>query len=71
MPGSSGERRIEGILKSASSTKISVELENGSFQEVPFELIQKARTVFVWQPESKSNESSGEKEKILDGRIEQ
>ena len=71
VPGSSGERRIEGILKSTSSTKISVELENGSFQEVPFELIQKARTVFVWQPESKSNESSGEKEKILDGRIEQ
>ena len=71
VPGSSGERRIEGILKSTSSTGISVEQEDGSFHEVSFELIQKARTVFVWQPDSKSTESSGEKEKILDGRIEQ
>ena len=71
VPGSPGERRIEGILKSTSSTGISVEQEDGSFHEVSFELIQKARTVFVWQPDSKSTESSGEKEKILDGRIEQ
>jgi len=58
-------------LKSTSSTGISVEQEDGSFHEVSFELIQKARTVFVWQPDSKSTKSSGEKEKILDGRIEQ
>ena len=70
-PGSPGERRIEGILKSVSSTGISVEMEDGSFQEVDFELIQKARTVFVWQTETKSTENSVGKEKILDGRIEQ
>jgi len=71
VPGSPGERRIEGILKSTSSTGISVEGEDGSFHEVSFELIQKARTVFVWQPDSKSPKSSGRQEKILDGRIEQ
>ena len=71
MPGSSGERRIEGILKSSSSSEISIELEDGTLQEVPYEVIQKARTVFVWQPDSESFKSSGEKEKILDGRIEQ
>ncbi|MEC7909818.1 MAG: ribosome maturation factor RimP [Actinomycetota bacterium] len=70
-PGSPGERRIEGILMSVSSTGISVEMEDGSFQDVDFELIQKARTVFVWQTESKSTENSTRKEKILDGRIEQ
>ena len=46
-------------------------MEDGSFQEVDFELIQKARTVFVWQTETKSTENSVGKEKILDGRIEQ
>ena len=70
-PGSPGERRIEGILKSVCSTGISVEMEDGSFQEVDFELIQKARTVFVWQTESKLTDNSAGKEKILDGRIEQ
>ena len=69
--GSPGERRIEGILKSTSSTGISVEQEDGSSHEVSFDLIQKARTVFIWKPDSKSTQSSGEKEKILDGRIEQ
>ena len=69
--GSSGERRLEGILKSSSSSEISIELEDGSLQEVPYEIIQKARTVFVWQPESESFRSFGEKEKIIDGRIEQ
>ena len=71
MSGSSGERRLEGILKSSSSSEISIELEDGSLQEVPYEIIQKARTVFVWQPESESFRSFGEKEKIIDGRIEQ
>jgi hypothetical protein len=56
---------------STSSTGISVKLEDRSSQEVSFESIQKARTVFVWQQDSKSTKSSGEKEKILDGRIEQ
>ncbi len=70
-PGAPGERRIEGILKSVSSTGISVEMEDGSLKEVDFELIQKARTVFVWQTESKSTVNSAGKEKILDGRIEQ
>ena len=71
VPGSPGERRIEGILKSSSSSEISIELEDGTLQEVPYEVIQKARTVFVWQPDSESFKSSSEKEKILDGRIEQ
>jgi len=56
---------------STSSTGISVELEDRSSQEVSFESIQKARTVFVWQQDSKSTKASGGKEKILDGRIEQ
>ena len=71
IPGFAGERRIEGILMSTSSTGISVELEDRSSEEVSFESIQKARTVFVWQQDSKSTKSSGGKEKILDGRIEQ
>ena len=71
IPGSAGERRIEGILMSTSCTGISVELEDRSSQEVSFESIQKARTVFVWQQDSKSTKASGGKEKILDGRIEQ
>ena len=64
-------KKVEGILKSSSSSEISIELEDGSLQEVPYEIIQKARTVFVWQPESESFRSFGEKEKIIDGRIEQ
>ena len=71
IPNSEGERRIEGVLKATSQTGISVLLENGSLEEVPFQAIQKARTVFVWQPELKSNRSHGKNEKILEEGIGQ
>ena len=71
IPNSEGERRIEGVLKATGQTGISVLLENGSLEEVPFQAIQKARTVFVWQPEPKSNRSHGKNEKILEEGIGQ
>ena len=70
-PGASGDRRIEGVLNSITQTGISVELEDGSFEEVLYDEIQKARTVFVWQPEPKSNRSYGNNQKILEGGVDQ
>jgi ribosome maturation factor RimP len=51
-----GRRRMAGTLVGATSTTASVRLENSSDTvEVPLSLIDKAKTVFVWESQPKPN----------------
>ena len=51
-----GRRRLAGVLVGATSTTASVRLENSTDTvEVPLSLIDKAKTVFVWESQPKPN----------------
>ena len=51
-----GRRRFAGALIGATSTTASVRLENSSDTvEIPLSLIEKAKTVFVWESQAKPN----------------
>ncbi|MEY2767563.1 MAG: ribosome maturation factor RimP [Actinomycetota bacterium] len=50
-----GRRRIAGLLLSATDTTARVRDENGAEVEVPLALIDKAKTVFVWEANPKPN----------------
>lgn len=51
-----GRRRFAGALVGATSTTASVRIENSSDTvEIPLSLIEKAKTVFVWETQPKSN----------------
>ena len=51
-----GRRRLAGILVGATSTTASIRLDNSSDTvEVPLSLIEKAKTVFVWESQPKPN----------------
>ena len=44
-PGTEGERRVEGTLESADEDAVVV-----AGRRLPYDDIEKARTVFVWEP---------------------
>jgi ribosome maturation factor RimP len=51
-----GRRRLAGVLVGATSTTASIRLENSTDTvEVPLSLIEKAKTVFVWESQPKPN----------------
>lgn len=51
-----GRRRIAGTLMSASESSASVRLsDTGETVDVPLHLIEKAKTVFVWESQPKPN----------------
>ena len=51
-----GRRRFAGTLVGATSTTASVRLENSSDTvEIPLSLVEKAKTVFVWEAQPKPN----------------
>ena len=50
-----GRRRIAGLLVSSTDTTARVRDENGAEVDVPLALIDKAKTVFVWEANPKPN----------------
>ena len=51
-----GRRRFAGLLVSASDSTASVRLaDSGETVEIPLSLIDKAKTVFVWESQPKPN----------------
>ena len=51
-----GRRRFAGLLVGASDTAASVRLaDSGDTVEIPLSLIDKAKTVFVWESQPKPN----------------
>jgi ribosome maturation factor RimP len=47
--GVAAPRRLEGMLVSAESGRLSLALDDGSAAEVAFDDLERARTVFDWQ----------------------
>ncbi|MEE2769233.1 MAG: ribosome maturation factor RimP [Actinomycetota bacterium] len=54
LPGTEGDRRLEGVLESASDTGVVIRADDGTVQTLVYEEVQTARTVFVWEREPKS-----------------
>ncbi|MGA0862640.1 MAG: ribosome maturation factor RimP [Ilumatobacteraceae bacterium] len=48
-----GRRRLTGLLEGAADDAFTVRLDDGSVVEVPYSLVDKARTVFVWESQPK------------------
>ena len=48
-----GRRRLTGVLEAASDDAFSVRLDEGPVVEVPYALLDRARTVFVWESQPK------------------
>lgn len=58
------ERRIEGVLVAADDTTATIRVDDGGEpvdRVVPFDSIDRARTVFVWGPQPKPGKSGGRK----------
>src|SRR5262245_44424299 len=57
-PGHEGERRYVGVLAAADGTGICLDVEEpaGATVEIPYDEIQRARTVFEWESEPKHHE---------------
>ena len=53
-PGVEGDRRVAGVLASADESGIVVRAAGGDERSLRHDEILKARTVFTWNPESKS-----------------
>lgn len=59
-----GRRRFNGVLVGATSTIVSVRLEGSTDTvEVPMSMIDKAKTVFVWESQPKPNSPEARKAK--------
>lgn len=52
IPGTSGERRIEGLLQSADLESDGAIVVDG--REIPYAAVERTRTVFVWGGQEKS-----------------
>ncbi len=50
-----GRRRVNGVLVSATGSTAVVREEDGTEVEIPLDIIDKARTVFVWETNPKPN----------------
>lgn len=54
-PDADGERRVKGVVRAADATTVTVALEDGAGDRVvPIEAIERARTVFRWEPTPKT-----------------
>jgi len=51
-------RRVQGVLVHAGDTSATVRLDDGTERELPYDRIDRARTVFVWGPAPKPGKSS-------------
>jgi ribosome maturation factor RimP len=47
-PGTEGDRRVEGIITEADDAAVTVRDAAGQSRRVPYDDIERARTVFVW-----------------------
>ena len=60
-PGVEGDRRVAGVLSAADERGIVVRSEDGTERPLRHEEILKARTVFTWTPESKSDRKGNDR----------
>ena len=58
-----GRRRVNGVLISSTADSATVREEDGTDVTVPLALIEKAKTVFVWEAQPKPNSPEARKAK--------
>ena len=56
-----GRRRVSGTLVSSTDTTATVREDDGTEIEIPLGLVDKARTVFVWEAQPKPNSPEARK----------
>jgi len=66
--GERSERRLQGVLVAADETAATVRLDDAAKTErvVPYEKIDRAKTVFVWGPAPKPGKAPKEKKSVKD-----
>jgi ribosome maturation factor RimP len=63
--GERSERRLQGVLVAADERSATIQLNDPALteREVPYDKIDRARTVFVWGPAPKPGKAPSEKKK--------
>lgn len=54
-----GERRLSGIIESAGADTFLLRLANGEERIIPYDQIDRAKTIFVWAAQAKPSNKSG------------
>ena len=59
--GQRSERRLQGVLVAADDQSVTIQLNDAALTErnVPYDKIDRAKTVFVWGPAPKARPASG------------
>ena len=63
-----GERRLSGVIESAGPDTFVLRLANGEERVIPYDQIDRAKTIFVWEAQAKpSNKPGGKNSKGAKG----
>ncbi|MBC8363745.1 MAG: ribosome maturation factor RimP [Actinobacteria bacterium] len=69
LPGTEGDRRVQGILESADEAGITVRTAEDVVRVLCHGEIQKARTVFEWKSESEAARTSQDRHAIDESEV--
>lgn len=56
-----GERRLSGVIESSGPDTFVLRLPNGEERIIPYDQIDRAKTIFVWEAQAKPSNKSGNK----------
>ena len=54
-----GERRLSGVIESAGADTFQLRLANGEERIIPYDQIDRAKTIFVWAAQAKPSNKNG------------
>lgn len=54
-----GERRLSGVIESSGPDTFVLRLPNGEERIIPYDQIDRAKTIFVWEAQAKPSNKSG------------
>jgi hypothetical protein len=54
-----GERRLSGVIESAGPDTFLLRLANGEERIIPYDQIDRAKTIFVWEAQAKPSNKNG------------
>ena len=62
-----GERRLSGVIESAGPDTFLLRLANGEERIIPYDQIDRAKTIFVWEAQAKPSNKPGKGSKAAKG----
>ena len=62
-----GERRMSGVIESAGPDTFLLRLANGEERIIPYDQIDRAKTIFVWEAQAKPSNKPGKGSKAAKG----